>query len=153
MNAIKAIGSLSLAYILAFGSDLNIDTNKANVVQELKMESCNADIELEYEKIYAEICKSIEKIYLKCFLLHNEFGITQDIIQAIAPEIEKIIKVSRDRMQDGGINDEKVYYSAIALYSFLESKEIIGGITIPKNFSIVEYGKGVEEARLKAVNV
>ena len=63
MNAIKAIGSLSLAYILAFGSDLNIDTNKANVVQELKIESCNADIELEYEKIYAEIRTSIEKIY------------------------------------------------------------------------------------------
>ncbi|MBD5164360.1 hypothetical protein [Helicobacter sp.] len=57
-------------------------------------------------------------------------------------------------MQKGGVEDEKVYYSTLALLSFFESKEIVGSIEIPRDFDIVEYGKGVQEARdaLKGIN-
>ena len=63
--------------------------------------------------------------------------------------IKKVLKVSHQRMQKGCIDDENVYYSTLALYSFVKSRDIVGGIDILDNFSVVEYGKGVDKAREK----
>ena len=49
-------------------------------------------------------------------------------------------------MEAGGKSDVKVYYSSLALLSFLESKSIVGSIVIAQDFDIVEYGKGVAQA-------
>ena len=66
--------------------------------------------------------------------------------------IKKVLKVSHHRMQKGCIDDENVYYSTLALYSFIKSRDIVGGIDILDDFNIIEYGKGVEEARERLKN-
>lgn len=89
------------------------------------------------------------------FIVHNNENLDQQMIQDFMPVLKKTLKVAMGRMQKGGIKDTEVYYSTLALLSFFESKEIVGGIEISKDFDIVEYGKGVQEARdaLKGINV
>ncbi|WP_297579177.1 MULTISPECIES: hypothetical protein [Helicobacter] len=142
----KMLGSLACFLTLSGEANIDLSTQSAQYID------CKR-IDIGQQQ-YIKLCENIQKSNLFYFIVYNDENLDKQTIQGFMPILKKTLKVSKKRMQKGGVEDEKVYYSTLALLSFFESKEIVGGIEISKDFDIVEYGKGVEEARdaLRGIN-
>lgn len=150
MDISKILGSF--ACFFALNGSANIDLN---TISDLNAQSVQyvQQTNIIDKKAYTKLCEDITKINLLYFILHNDIGFDSKDIDIFMPILAKVLNESQKRMQKNNA-DKNVYYSTLAFKSFLESKEIVGSIEIADNFDIVEYGKGVENARvtLKALN-
>lgn len=138
----KIMSSFACFLTLSCGANIDLNAQSTQYIQH------KAHIEQE-QREYTQICDNIKMANLFYFIAYNDNNVDEQTIQGFIPMIKKVLKVSHQRMQKGCIDDENVYYSTLALYSFIKSRDIVGGIDILDNFSVVEYGKGVDKAREK----
>lgn len=136
MHLKKILGSF--AYFLMLTGGINIDLNAQNY------NYIHSSAQFAKQE-YAKLCEDIQMGCLFFFIAYNDNALENTQIDRAT--LKKAIKVSRERMQTNKADNERVYYSCLALHSFLESKEIVGGIDIPLDFDIIEYGKGIEQAK------
>lgn len=138
----KIMSSFARFLMLSCGTNIDLNAQSAQYIQH------KAHIGQE-QREYTQICDNIKIANLFYFIAYNDNNIDAQAIQSLMPTLKKVLKVSHRRMQKGGVDDANVYYSTLALCSFVESREIIGSIDILDNFNIVEYGKGVDKAKEK----
>lgn len=139
MDLRKVLGSFACFLALSGSSEGNIDIN-AQTTQYIQTEILD-------KKAYSKLCIALQKVNLLYFIMHNNIGFDEASIEGVLPLLKETLQVSRQRMQKNNA-DSKVYYSTLALYSFLKSKNVVGGIDNLADFDIIEYGKGVEEAQV-----
>lgn len=98
---------------------------------------------------YKNICQKLKETNLIYFILINNLGIDDKLHRSLKKPIEKVLAESKKRMRNAKTKkyDEMVYYSSLALYTIMNTKELIGGITIPDDFNIVDFGRGIDKSQ------
>ncbi|TQR31793.1 hypothetical protein DMB92_05240 [Campylobacter sp. MIT 99-7217] len=150
--------ALNLAHSNLNASYLNLDKSSHKTIQEqnLKKYLALCDDIVQLHSYYSLIMLKEQDF----FKLKNTENIQEkQRLRKYLKELDKVISTAKKRIdlkQDQSLKkaDLKVYYSSIALKNILESlldndfMNLMGGFetSILKDFDIIEFGKGVEEA-------